>query len=121
MLLDHRDRVDKWKEHLGKVCGEYCPGGTPLGRLRDSDTGSGQEPGNDSMCQSNRGMGDGTWRERLREMLIDGSVLCAVDEEYCREVTGGKYQQTREVVREAVGSQEKAAGRRKKKENRDER
>ena len=95
MLLDHRDKADKWKQHLSQAGNKRkaCSGGDPLNRKRIHEPGSGHEPEDNSMCRRYREADDGTWREGMMGMLIDGSIQVmdkSSQEEYCREVTGEK-------------------------------
>ena len=75
MLFEHRDK-------------EYRD---PLDRMKaGNDPGSGQKAERLSMCRGYEEADDGTWRERCRQMLFDGSVLAIMNgaKEHCREVTG---------------------------------
>ena len=99
-MLEHRYKV--YKEPLGRLKIERKAGSgqDPLGRLKPKVIpGSGQEPDEPSMYRKYAEADAGTWRERMREMLPDGSVLYLKKgphkkkgpyKEHCREVTGKK-------------------------------
>jgi len=110
MLLDYRDKVDKWKGRLRQAWKKWeaCSGGDPLNRLRIKESGSGHEPDESSMCHRNKELENGTWRRVMGEMLIDGNIPVlegCYGKEYCREVTGAKINKHGRWWEEVISSE----------------